>query len=81
MTPFSAYLTERAAKSFAGGTLAYLFQWSISNFTHFDAFERGMTWAAGTTACSIGFSVISRQFGRRGTASMTRTVEYQKKRE
>ena len=77
MTPFSADLTERAANSFAGGTLAYLFQWSISNFTHFDAFERGVTWAAGTTRCSIGFSVVSRCIGRRGTASMTRKVEYQ----
>ena len=76
MTPFAADLTERAGKSAAGGILAYLFQVWISSLHQLDAFERGLVWAGGTTACSIGFSVVSRRIGRRGTASMTRDVEY-----
>jgi hypothetical protein len=76
MTPFVADLTERASKTLAGGVLAYLFQTWVSTLHSIDAFERGCVWAAGTTLCSIGFSLGSRWVGRRGTASMTRAVEY-----
>ena len=76
MTPFAADLTDRAGKSAAGATLAYLFQVWIAGLHQLDAFERGLVWATGTTVCSIGFSVGSRWIGRRGTASMTRDVTY-----
>jgi len=71
---------ERAGKSFTGAAITWAFEGVISGGIH--AVGRGGLWwqcaefGAGTAIVSVVFSWWSRRIGSRGTASLTKVVEY-----
>lgn len=76
LSPFARDLGERAAKTLTGALASYWFETWLNTLVALSPLDRGLIFAAGTTGCSIAWSLISRRFGRRGTASLTKPVEY-----
>jgi hypothetical protein len=75
-SPFVEDVTERGAKSFVAAWPTMLFSdWVDSNYTSVPWLHATAA-ALGVTVISVGFSLWSRHFGTRGTASMLREVRY-----
>lgn len=76
LSPFARDLGERATKTLGGTLASYLFQVWLGTLVQLSMLDRGVIFALGTTLWSIVFSLVSRRFGRTGTASLTKEVEY-----
>lgn len=79
--PFLKDAFERAAKSFVGGVITYVFEGVIAGGVHVLG-QRVPWWHSvefglGAVCASLVFSLWSRHVGRKGTASLTRAVEYE----
>ena len=74
-SPFWRDLVERAARTAGGGFITYVGESELT-VLHLTMVDKAATFALGTAAVSSALSVGARFFGRRGTASMTRVVEY-----
>lgn len=75
LSPFARDLGERAAKTLGGAFATYLFE-AWLGLAHLQLELRALVFAGGTAMFSAAFSLLSRWFGRRGTASLTREVVY-----
>src|SRR5581483_11376588 len=79
--PFLKDALERAAKSFVGAAISYVFEGVIAGGVH--VLGQWMPWwhsvefGVGAVCASLVFSLWSRHLGRKGTASLTRAVEYE----